>query len=70
MTKKQEEALRQEFKKGFEEQFKNGMTQGAYAICKVIHDKATNDSISVEERLAEIVRFCEVSLNVNQPKDK
>lgn len=65
MNKKQEEKLRQEFKEGFQRQFRNGLSQGVYAISKVIYDKATNNSVSAEERIAEIVSFCELSIKAN-----
>lgn len=74
MTKSQEEKLRKEFEHGFKTQFKNGMAQGVYAVSKVIFDRASDESVPCEERIQEIKRFCQVSLNVNksgtQPVDK
>ena len=66
MNKSQEEKLRKEFEHGFKTQFKNGMAQGVYAVSKVIFDRASDESMSPEERISEIKRFCQVSLNVNK----
>lgn len=40
----------------------SSLAAGAIAMCKVIQEKATDESKSVEERLAAVVEFCEVSL--------
>ena len=69
MTNKQEQKLREEFKKGFQEQFRNGMAQGVFAISKVIHEKATNASMSADERLADIIAFCEISIKANKQRN-
>lgn len=38
------------------------LAAGAIAMCHVIQDKATAEGKSDEERLADIIEFCEVSL--------
>lgn len=69
MNKENEKTLEKAFKNGFQKSFNNGMLQAGSAICKVIYDKATNAKKSPEERLADIVKFCEVSLgNKNQKR--
>lgn len=68
LSKEQEAFLKKEFGRGFEEQFKNGLAQGVYAVSKVVFDKASNEELSPEERLADIANFCKVSLDVNSPK--
>ena len=40
-----------------------GAAQGAYAMCKVIRDKATDETKTVEQRLEDVVGFCNVCLN-------
>lgn len=53
---------------GFKEQYQNGLRQGTYAACKVIHDKAVDDSMTPEERLQKIIEFCEVFASLKQNK--
>ncbi len=57
-----EKKLREAFNEGFEATRRTGLLQGAVAISKVVLDKANNTSKTPEERLADIIKFCEVSL--------
>lgn len=68
MNKENEETLKKAFKNGFQKSFNNGMLQAGSAICKVIYDKATNVKQSPEERIADIIKFCEVSLGNKKQK--
>lgn len=43
---------------GLRKQHTAGVAQGAYAMCRVILDKATNEAKSAEERLEDIIAFC------------
>lgn len=43
---------------GLRKQHSLGIAQGAYAICKVVLDKAEDSKRSAEERLADIITFC------------
>lgn len=54
-----ENMIRKEFENGLRQQRSIGVAQGAYAMCKVIVNKADDDSISIEERLSWIRSFCE-----------
>lgn len=58
-----ENKLKEEFNKGFETVRRTGLLQGATAISKVVLDKANDTSKTPEERLADIIQFCEVSLH-------
>lgn len=40
----------------------SSLAAGAIAMCHVIQDKATTEGKSAEERLADIIEFCETSL--------
>ncbi|MBR4023510.1 MAG: hypothetical protein IKI94_13130 [Ruminococcus sp.] len=68
MNKQDEKMLKKTFEEGFQKSFNDGMLQAGRAICKVIHDKATNTKKSPEERIADIVKFCEVSLGNKKQK--
>lgn len=54
-TEKIEVALRQQL----ERQLKYGLSQGMYAACKVIYDKAMNQEATAEDRIKDIIAFCE-----------
>lgn len=43
---------------GLKKQHSAGLAQGAYAMCNVILEKATDESKTVEQRLADVVSFC------------
>lgn len=53
---------------GMKQQFQEGLRQGTFAACKVIHDKALNEEKTAEERLEDIVNFCEVFASL-KPKN-
>lgn len=57
-----EQQLREAFNDGFKSVQRKGLLEGAIAISKVIFDKATAKNKSPEEKLSDIIRFCEVSL--------
>lgn len=48
---------------------RSSLAAGAIAMCKVIRDKATDESKTIEERLADVVAFCETSLNKKESED-
>lgn len=62
MTSREESILREEFNKGYKRVFQNGLLQGSKAVCKVIFDKADDDSRTLEKRIEDIKKFCQVSL--------
>lgn len=62
MDSKTEKQLNKVFKEKFKEVHLNGLLQGTKAISKVILDKANDTSKTSEERLEDIIKFCEVSL--------
>ena len=60
-----QETLVAAFKKGLKEQYHRGLLDGTRAFTKVIYDKATDETKSVEERLRDVVQFAKVSLNID-----
>ena len=62
MRRDTENKLREAFNEGFESIHRNGLLQGSVAISKVILGKANDISKTPEERLSDIIQFCEVSL--------
>lgn len=70
MNKKDEIKMKKAFDEGFKAVFQQGLLQGSKAICHVILEKAKGVDQTDEERLCEIIKFCEVSLqNKNEKKD-
>lgn len=76
--KKNDELLRKTFHEGFKAQYERGLKEGAHAICQVVYDKAKNTSLSVEDRLKDIVktvatlaslRVIDVVESANPPKE-
>lgn len=55
--------FKQQFQRGLQRQHSAGVAQGAYAMCKVIHDKAVEEGKTAEERLEWITNFCEKLLS-------
>lgn len=70
MTSREESILREEFNKGYKSVFQSGLLQGSKAVCKVIFDKANDDSKTLEERIEDIKKFCKVSLKEPSVKVK
>lgn len=62
MNSGDERRLRDAFNEGFKTVRRDGVFQGAVAICKVILNKANAPGKTAEERLSDIVEFCETSL--------
>lgn len=56
------EFLEAKFRECLENVRMSSLAAGAIAMCHVIQDKATDESKSAEERLADIIEFCETSL--------
>ena len=50
--------------------FQKGLLQGSKAVCKVIYDKANDNKNNANEKIDEIKRFCEVSLNNKKMKER
>ena len=76
--KKNDELLRKTFHEGFKAQYERGLKEGAHAICQVVYDKSKNTSLSVEDRLKDIVktvatlaslRVIDVVESANPPKE-
>lgn len=63
--KHNDELFAQTFREGFKKQYQNGLLTGSKAICKVVHDKATDDAKTPEERIEDIKKFCGVLLGLN-----
>lgn len=56
------EFLEAKFRECLENVRMSSLAAGAIAMCHVIQDKATAEGKSAEERLADIIEFCETSL--------
>lgn len=62
MQRDTEKKLIEAFNEKFEAIRRTGLLQGSMAIAKVVLDKANDTQKTPEERLADIIQFCEVSL--------
>lgn len=62
MQRDTEKKLIEAFNEKFEAIRRTGLLQGSMAIAKVVLDKANDTKKTPEERLADIIQFCEVSL--------
>ena len=63
-TRHNDELFRKTFEEGFKKQFQNGLLQGSRAMCKVVYDRASDESKPAQERLDYIKSFCGVLLNL------
>lgn len=59
---KAQEKVKMALRNNLEKQFRNGIAQGVYAVCKAIFDKASDESKTFEERINSIIAFCEPTL--------
>lgn len=60
MAKHNNQVFRRVVASGLQKQHTAGIAQGAYAMCRVILDKATDETKTVEQRLEDIIAFCKV----------
>lgn len=68
---KRSEMLRQKNRLAAEEEARRqlsrahtlGVSRGAYALCQVVLNKANNTEMTPEDRLADIIQFCEKARN-------
>lgn len=61
-------AMKNEMEEGFRKMHSVGMARGAYAMAQVILQKANNTELTLEERLTDIVQFCEKCRNIDENK--
>lgn len=47
-----------------------GLARGAYAVSQVIVKKAMNEELSAEERLQDIITFCNKAKNPDEKKEE
>ena len=47
-----------------------GLATGTKAVSKVIYDKATDESKTYEERIADIIKFCKVGLAIKEKEEE
>ena len=69
MSKHDDKLFRETFKRGFEQQFRRGMLQGATAICGVVFEIANDTTKTADERVEKIKAFCSVALNAKSEKE-
>lgn len=60
----EEKKLKEEIRSRLMEQFTKGMSYGVHAFCGVIYKKATDETISPEDRLGDIIDFLDRSKGV------
>lgn len=60
MAKHNDQVFRRVVTGGLQKQHTAGVAQGAYAMCKVVLDKATDESKTVEQRLDDVIAFCKI----------
>lgn len=63
-------AMKNEMEQGFRKMHSVGMARGAYAMAQVILQKANNTTLTLEERLTDIVQFCEKCKNIDDKKEE
>ena len=64
-----QEKLKAKFREGYENEFKRGLAKGAYAVCKVVYDRATDETKTPDERLNIIKEFCATLAKGKEPGD-
>lgn len=65
MNENDEQMIRETLTKSLKDTHRAGLLQGSRAMCSVILGKAKDEGKTADERLADIVKFCEVSLGKN-----
>ena len=65
--KHNDELFRETFREGFKKQYQNGLLAGSRAICKVVSDKASDETKTPEERIEDIKKFCRILAGLDKP---
>lgn len=60
MSKHNDQVFKRVVTGGLQKQHTAGVAQGAYAMCKVVLEKATDETKPVEQRLEDVIAFCEI----------
>ncbi len=60
MSKHNDQVFKRVVTGGLQRQHTAGVAQGAYAMCKVILDKATDETKTAEQRLEDVIAFCRI----------
>lgn len=60
MSKHNDQVFKRVVTGGLKKQHTAGVAQGAYAMCKVVLDKATDESKTAEQRLEDVIAFCKI----------
>ena len=68
MTINDETKLQIIFKRALQKTHRDGLLQGSKAMCNVVLNKARDKTKTAEERLKDIVDFCNTSLENKQRK--
>lgn len=68
MTINDETKLQIIFKRALQKTHRDGLLQGSKAICDVVLKKAKDKTKNTEERLKDIIDFCNTSLGNKQGK--
>lgn len=69
-AKMRQEQVEEVVRKKFEEVRNSGLIAGSKAICAVVLEKAKDEATTIEERLADIIDFCERSIGVAKKYDE
>ncbi len=70
MSKHNDNMFRQVVTQGLRKQHTAGIAQGAYAMCSVILGKAKAEGKTAEEKVADIIKFCNVCMNPKELEEK
>jgi len=54
---------------GLQKTHRDGISQGAYAMCKVVLDKAQKEGKTAEEKLEDIIAFCSICVDPAKIKE-
>ena len=67
MRKQDEIKIQEMLTETLRDTHRNGLLQGSKAMCAVIYEKAIDSSRTYEDRIADIITFCEISLGDKEP---
>lgn len=66
---KNSESARQAMRQTLEKTHRDGLSQGAYAMAKVIHDKLTAEGKTAQEKVDDAIEFCAVMISAKDRVD-
>ena len=69
MTDREEKIVSEILAENLQKYHIDGVLSGSRNMCKAVYDKATDETLTPEERLNDIIKFCKIALAQQDNKE-